>query len=606
MCGIVGYLGKEEALKVLLDGLKRLEYRGYDSAGIALIANNEIHIVKVVGKIRNLEKETRALEGFTSHLGIGHTRWATHGRPSEENAHPHKAEHIALVHNGIIENYLELKEELTNKGYSFSSQTDSEVIAQLILSYYQGDLFEAVKKAAKRLKGSYAIAVISEKEPKKIIGARRDSPLVVGLGEREYILASDIPAVLPFTRRVMNLENGDVVLITSEGVIVEDERGNPVERSSKDIPWSITMAEKAGYKHFMQKEIFEQPRAVADTLKGYISVETGEIIFPEINLPDISNFKRILLVACGTSWHAALVGKLWIEPLSEIPTEAEVASEFRYRSPVIDESTLAIFVSQSGETADTLAALRMTKQKGACTIAICNVLGSSIPREAHGVIYTHAGPEIGVASTKAFTSQMIILYLFSLYLALKKGKMDSLQAKEKLKALLRIPQLMEKVLMQEKDIEALSRKYSQLKGALYLGRWLSYPIALEGALKLKEISYTHAEGYPAGEMKHGPIALIENGRPVVVVAPKDRVYEKVLSNIEEVKSRDAEVIVVGSEEAPSLSKKVDHFVSVPAIDEELSPFLTILPLQLFAYYIADRKGCDVDQPRHLAKSVTVE
>lgn len=606
MCGIVGYLGRGEALEVLLEGLKRLEYRGYDSAGVALIQQGRLQVVKSVGKIRDLERSLKPYLGLSSHLGIGHTRWATHGRPSEANAHPQKAGHIAVVHNGIIENYLELKEELVAQGHQFVSETDSEVIAQLLLHEYEGDLFEAVSRALGRLKGAYAIAVISEMEPHRIVGARRDSPLVLGLGDDGCLLASDIPAISPFTRKVVSLENGDKVLITPEGMVVIDERDRQVERAARDIPWSVVMAEKAGYKHFMQKEIFEQPRAVADTMRGYFSVEKGEVYFPDAGLSDLSGLRRVVLVACGTSWHAALVGKLWMESIARVPVDVEIASEFRYRGPVLDEGTLAAFISQSGETADTLAALRMAKEKGARTLAICNVIGSSIPREAHGVIYTHAGPEIGVASTKAFTSQLVILYLLSLYFGLKMDGVGREQVKERLNCLLGVPGLMEKVLLEEEYIEQMGRRLFQVKGFLYLGRWLSYPIALEGALKLKEISYIHAEGYPAGEMKHGPIALIDEDLPVVVLAPKDRVYEKVLSNIEEVKSRDGLVIAVGERGDRTLIERVDRFISVPAVEEEFTPFLTVLPLQLLAYYIADRKGCDIDQPRNLAKSVTVE
>ncbi len=605
MCGIVGYLGEEKALGVLLEGLKRLEYRGYDSAGVALVSGERLHVVKSVGKIRELERALRDVEPEgTIHLGIGHTRWATHGRPSEANAHPHVAGPIALVHNGIIENYLEIKRELEEEGYTFLSDTDSEVVARLIFHHYGGDLFEAVREALKRLKGAYALAVISEEEPNCLVGARKDSPLVLGLGEGEFFLASDIPAILPFTRRVLLLNNGDKVLITPQGVSIVDEAGVAVERPVQRIMWSIAQAEKAGYKHFMQKEIFEQPRALADTLRSYISPEKGEVYFPQAALDDASRWRRVTMVACGTSWHAALVGRVWLEPLVGVPVEVDIASEFRARDPALDGDSLAIFISQSGETADTLAALRLARGKGARTLAVCNVVGSSISREAHGVIYTHAGPEIGVASTKAFVTQMVVLYLLALRLASDRGRMEKEEVSRRLGVLLSLPGKMEEVLAREGEIEGLAREYFQVKDFLYLGRWLNYPIALEGALKLKEISYIHAEGYPAGEMKHGPIALIEEGLPVVAIAPRDRVYDKMVANVEEVKSRDGEVIGVGTQGDP-LGQRVDRFLSIPPVDEELTPFLTVLPLQLLAYFIADRKGCDVDQPRNLAKSVTV-
>ncbi len=606
MCGIVGYLGEGRAVEVLMEGLKRLEYRGYDSAGVALVFRGRLEVVKSVGKIRALEEALGSLEGLDGvSLGIGHTRWATHGKPSEANAHPHVAGPIALVHNGIIENYLELKKELEEEGCTFQSDTDSEVVAQLISRYYQGDLFQAVGRALERLKGAYAIAVVSREEPHTLVGARKDSPLVLGLGEGEYFLASDIPAILPFTRRVMLLENGDRVLISPQGVVVVDGEGKEVHRPVERILWSMAQAEKAGYKHFMQKEIFEQPRAVADTLRGYVAPEKGEVFFPQAGLEDVSSLGRVSMVACGTSWHAALVGRFWLEPLAGLPVEVDIASEFRARDPVLGPDTLAVFISQSGETADTLAALRLAKEKGARTLAICNVVGSSIAREAHGVIYTHAGPEIGVASTKAFVTQLLVLYLLALKLAGARGRMTDSQVAARLRTLLTLPGKMEEVLSREGEVEALARELYHVRDFLYLGRWLNYPIALEGALKLKEISYIHAEGYPAGEMKHGPIALIEEGLPVVAVAPRDRVYDRMVANVEEVKSRDGQVIVVGTE-GDGLASRVDHFLAVPHVEEDLTPFLTVLPLQLLAYFIADRKGCDVDQPRNLAKSVTVE
>ena len=603
MCGIVGYLGKSRALDVILDGLKRLEYRGYDSAGVALVAPGKLQVIKSVGKIRDLERKVRALsEPEVYHLGIGHTRWATHGRPSEDNAHPHVAGPIALVHNGIIENHLEIKKELEQAGYTFKSDTDSEVIAQLIYFYYRGDLLQAVSKAVKRLRGSYALAVVSSEEPQVLVGTRKDSPLVLGLGEGEYFLASDVPAILPYTRRIVLLENRDLVVITPHGGVIVDGKGQKVERPIQEITWSLALAEKAGYKHFMQKEIFEQPRAVADTIGGYVSF--GDIYFPLGKLLE-EDFSRIVLVACGTSWHAALVGRLWIEAYARIPVDVEIASEFRARDPILDETTLVVPISQSGETADTLAALRIAHEKGARTLAICNVVGSSIAREAQGVIYTYAGPEIGVASTKAFVTQMVVLYLLSLKIGIIRGVLEKEEVSRRLKGLLSIPRKMEEVLSQDEKVADLARELYHARDFLYLGRWLNYPIALEGALKLKEISYIHAEGYPGGEMKHGPIALIEEGLPVVAIAPRDPVYEKMVSNVEEVKSRDGQVIAVGFPGDP-LEQRVDRFLAVPPVEDALTPFLTVLPLQLLAYYIADRKGCDVDQPRNLAKSVTVE
>lgn len=606
MCGIVGYLGKEDALEVLIEGLKRLEYRGYDSAGVGVLRGTQLQVIKSVGKVKMLEKSVRNFKCVPqAQVGIGHTRWATHGRPSETNAHPHQAGPIALVHNGIIENYMEIKSELEAQGHTFQSDTDSEVVAQLVLHYYNGDLLQAVGKALKELKGTYAIAVISQEEPGRMVGARKDSPLVLGLGEEEFFLASDIPAILPYTKRIVLIENGDRVLITRQGVTIVDKEEKEVRRQVERISWSTALAEKAGYKHFMQKEIFEQPRALVDTLQGYCSAESGEIYFPLSNLNGPLSLKRVIMVACGTSWHAALVGKLWMEPWTKLPVEVDIASEFRAREPFLDSDTLVIFISQSGETADTLAALRLAQEKGAKTLAICNVMGSSIARESQGVIYTHAGPEIGVASTKAFITQMLILYLLSIDIAHAKKEMEKETVKGKLKTLLKLPGLMEETLSLDKKVEHIARKLLQNRDFLYLGRWLNYPIALEGALKLKEISYIHAEGYPAGEMKHGPIALIEEDLPVVTLVPKDRVYDKMAANVEEIKSRNGTVVAVGTYEDP-LEEKVDHFFPLPAVEEELSPFLTVLPLQLLAYIIAYKKGCDVDQPRNLAKSVTVE
>ncbi len=605
MCGIVGYLGKRDAVEVVLDALKRLEYRGYDSAGIGVISNGKLKVVKTKGKIRDLATVVKEHD-FKSNIAIGHTRWATHGKPTDVNAHPHVCEGIAVVHNGIIENYMELKEFLVNKGYSFESQTDTEVIAALIKDNYEGSLFEAVINACKNLVGSFAIAVICEMEPDVIVGYRKESPLVLGVGDSEYFLASDIPALLPYTNKIVPLEDGDCLLITREGFTISNN-GDLVNRDIMTISWSPVLAEKTGYKHFMQKEIFEQPRAVADTIHGIYSFDENRFYLVESEFEErLKGVNRIVAVACGTSYHACLVGRYWLERYALLPVEVDIASEFRYRDIFIDDKTLAIFVSQSGETADTLAALKMSKKRGALTLAICNVMGSSIAREAHDVIYTHAGPEIGVASTKAFTTQMAVLYAFSLYLGSLKGHLNNKDVSSRFTELMKTPRLIEEALELDKKLLELALKYLDKKDFLYLGRYLSYPIALEGALKLKEISYIHAEGYPAGEMKHGPIALIDKEMPVVVVAPVDRVYEKVKGNIEEVKARDGIVIAFTSEGSEEISKKCDHTFYLPKTYEDLSPFVYVVPLQLFAYHVAERKGLDVDQPRNLAKAVTVE
>ncbi|NPA15380.1 MAG: glutamine--fructose-6-phosphate transaminase (isomerizing) [Deferribacteres bacterium] len=605
MCGIVGYIGKRDAVEVVLDSLKRLEYRGYDSAGIAVIADGKLKVIKTKGKIRDLEN---ALKGFDvkANVAIGHTRWATHGKPTDVNAHPHVCGGIAVVHNGIIENYVELKNELVSKGYSFESQTDTEVIACLIRDCYKGSLFDAVQEASRRLVGSFAIAAICENEPDTIVGYKKESPLVLGVGDGEYILASDIPAILPYTNRIIPLEDGDCVFITSEGFDVFNN-GEKAKRDILTVSWSPVLAEKTGYKHFMQKEIFEQPRAIADTIQGIYSFEENRFYLVSSGFEEkLKEINRIVAVACGTSYHACLVAKYWLEKYAEIPVEVDIASEFRYRDAVIDEKTLAVFVSQSGETADTLAALKLSKEKGALTLAVCNVMGSSIAREAHEVIYTHAGPEIGVASTKAFTTQMAVLYSLSLYMGSIRGNLEEKDVASRFAEFIKIPRLTEEALELDEELLSLAMKYLDKKDFLYLGRYVSYPIALEGALKLKEISYIHAEGYPAGEMKHGPIALIDKEMPVVVVAPVDRVYEKVKGNIEEVKARDGIVIAFTTSGNKELEGKCDHVFYLPEVGEELSPFVYVIPLQLFAYHVAERKGLDVDQPRNLAKAVTVE
>ncbi|MGA1861934.1 glutamine--fructose-6-phosphate transaminase (isomerizing) [Deferribacter thermophilus] len=604
MCGIVGFIGDRQAKDVLIEGLARLEYRGYDSAGIAVLNKGEIEIYRSKGKLSVL-KELISDKKIDSKIGIGHTRWATHGKPSDENAHPHKSKRISLVHNGIIENYLQLKNELIVQGYEFSSETDTEVIAHLIDSLYKDNLFEAVKNAIKKLKGSYAIAVISENEPDKIVVARYDSPLVIGVGENEMFAASDISAVLSYTRKFIFLEEGDVAILTKDSVYIENN-GKEVKREIKVIDWNPVMAEKAGYKHFMLKEIYEQPRAIIDTIRGKYSLEEGEIYFGEVDYETIKDIQKITIVACGTSWHAGLVGKFYIENFAKIPVEVDIASEFRYRNPIITNKTLLIPISQSGETADTIAALRMSKKMGAKVVSICNVVGSTIARESDGVIYTHAGPEIGVASTKAFTTQLASLFLFALFLGQKKGVLGNSEIKTILNELIQLPEKIEEVLKHDKQIEDIAKEFVRYKNFLYLGRHYNYPIALEGALKLKEISYIHAEGYPAGEMKHGPIALIDKEMPVFVLGTKSRVYDKILANVEEVKARDGIVISTVTKGDKDIISKSDYSFVLPDTLEELTPFLNSIIIQLFAYHAANLLGLDVDQPRNLAKSVTVE
>jgi glucosamine--fructose-6-phosphate aminotransferase (isomerizing) len=592
MCGIVGYTGKRRAVFILLEALERLEYRGYDSSGVALLEGGQIFVDKKVGKIRELIKSLWGKE-LNATTGIGHTRWATHGGVCELNAHPHTdgEGRFALVHNGIIENYRELKEYLISRGVKYVSETDTEAIVHLISLNYEGDLLKAVLKVLPMLKGAYAFAVISSMEPNRIIGVRYGSPLVVGLGEGENFLASDIPALLPFTKKVIPLEDGEIADITPDGVSIYDFEGNLKVKESITVQWDLLSAEKGGFKHFMLKEIFEQPRVVADTIKGYIS--------RDYELPfSLKDFRRIVITACGTSYHAGLIGKYWLERFVGIPVEVSYASELRYSDTPVGEGDLVIAISQSGETADTRFSALSAKEKGAVLLSIVNVMGSALSRESDYTLYTHAGPEIGVAATKTFTCQLAVL--FSLAISAHPERENLINQ------LLKVPNLMEEVLSKAEGIKEVALNYSQRKNLLYLGRYLSYPVALEGALKLKEISYIHAEGYPAGEMKHGPIALIDQHMPVVVVAPKDRVYEKILSNIEEVLARKGIVISVGFEGDENLKKLSKDFIEIPQVAEELSPFLTVLPLQLFAYYIADYLGLDVDQPRNLAKTVTVE
>jgi glucosamine--fructose-6-phosphate aminotransferase (isomerizing) len=609
MCGIVGYIGSRKTVEVLMDGLKRLEYRGYDSAGIAVFHRGRIEIRRNEGKLKRLEDLIKG-EGFDGKIGIGHTRWATHGRPSDENAHPHKAGRVAVVHNGIIENYLPLKEFLKKKGRHFTSETDTEVVSHLIDEFIEeGSSFpDAVRMALDKIRGSYALGILFEGDEKCLIAARKESPLVIGLGEGEYFIASDIPPLLPYTRDFIFMEDGEVAHLSSEGVRVFDARGNKVSKEPKRVDWNPLMAEKGGFKHFMLKEIFEQPRAVIDTIRGRLSEEEGDVILEGVNLDGsvLKKIRRICLIACGTSYHAALVGKFLIEGLCRIPVEADIGSEFRYRNPILGEDTLLITISQSGETADTLAALREGKRQGAMTLAICNVVESSLARDSDYVIYTHAGPEIGVASTKTFVTQLVILFLLALRMGRELGLLSLLQGKELVEALVRIPHLMEEMLKSSKQVLEIARKYLTARDFLYLGRGINYPIALEGALKLKEISYIHAEGYPAGEMKHGPIALIDREMPVVVLATQNDVYEKVVSNIEQVRAREGKVIALVSQSDREIIQKVDDILFIPETHPFLTPILLTIPLQLLAYYMADLKGTDVDQPRNLAKSVTVE
>jgi len=624
MCGIVGYVGKKQVVPVIIDGLKRLEYRGYDSAGIAVAGNGHgLEIRRAEGKLRNLEEVIRnkPLDGT---YGIGHTRWATHGRPTEENAHPHRdcTGRIVVVHNGIVENYLSLKKKLIEEGHKFTTETDTEIIAHLIEKYYlkggnghQPSLEEAVRKAVKELSGVFALVVISTDEPNKIVAARNGPPVVIGLGKNEYFVASDVPALLDHTRDLFFLNDGDVAVIDQQGVCVTDFDGKPVERPAQHVTWDPILAEKGGFKHFMLKEIYEQPRTVRDTTLGRVSQDSGRVFLDEMQVTDeeFRSLTKINIAACGTSWHAALAGKFMIETLARVPVEVDYASEWRYRDPILAHDTITMLISQSGETADTIAAQREAKAKGSKTLAICNVVGSMITREAAGTIYTHAGPEIGVASTKAFTGQLTALYLFALYLAQVRNTITPEQSKAAVQELMRIPGKLEQILTHDEACDELAKTYIRAQDFLFLGRGIHYPIALEGALKLKEISYIHAEGYPAGEMKHGPNALIDENLPVVIVATRDVNspasmvrYEKTMSNLKEVKARSGIVIALATEGDTEITESADHVLYVPPAPEELSAILEIVPLQLLAYHIAVRRGCDVDQPRNLAKSVTVE
>ncbi len=624
MCGIVGYVGKKQVVPIILDGLRRLEYRGYDSAGIAVAGNGDgLQICRAEGKLRNLEEAIR-LKPIDGTYGIGHTRWATHGRPTEENAHPHRdcTGKIVVVHNGIVENYLSLKKKLIEEGHRFTTETDTEVIAHLVEKHllktgngHPASLEEAVRQTVKQLTGVFALAVISVDEPNKIVAARNGPPAVIGLGNEEYFVASDVPAILYHTRDIFFLADGDLAVVTSNGVQLTDFDGKPIHRQVQHVTWDPIMAEKGGFKHFMLKEIYEQPRAIRDTTLGRVSQDTGHIFLDqmEISEADFRAAKKINIAACGTSWHAGQAGKFMIESLARIPVEVDYASEWRYRDPIVGPDTITLVISQSGETADTIAAQREAKAKGSKTLAICNVVGSMITREASGTIYTHAGPEIGVASTKAFTGQLTALYLFALYLAQVRGTIKPEQARAAVREITLIPGKLEQLLTRDEQCEELAKRYQRAHDFLFLGRGIHYPIALEGALKLKEVSYIHAEGYPAGEMKHGPNALIDENLPVVIIATRDVNnpgsmvrYEKTISNLKEVKARSGVVIALATEGDEEIKEAADHVLYVPPAPEELSPILEIVPLQLLAYHIAVRRGCDVDQPRNLAKSVTVE
>jgi glucosamine--fructose-6-phosphate aminotransferase (isomerizing) len=609
MCGIVGYIGPQEATPIVLDGLKKLEYRGYDSAGIATISQGKVCVRRAEGKLVNLEK-CLIERPLTGQPGIGHTRWATHGRPSEINAHPHNAGGFVVVHNGIIENYLALKNRLREQGHNFNSETDTEIIAHLVEQHFKEcrDFETAVRKSLAEVRGAYAVAILSEHEPDKLIAARQGSPLVIGKGQGEYFVASDVPAMLSHTREMIFLDDGEVAVFTPSAMEVSTLAGTPLEKISKTITWSPIMAEKGGYRHFMLKEIYEQPRAIADTIAGRINEDHSGVFLANLGLDDayLNDLERIYIVACGTSWHAALVGKFLLEKHARIPVEVDIASEFRYRDPLVTARSLTLVISQSGETADTLAALQETHQKGGKVLAICNVVDSSIARKSDGVIYTHAGPEIGVASTKAFTTQLVALYLFTVYLGRLRGNFSPDVGRRMLQALISLPRKVEECLELDSAIERAAQELMNVQDFLYLGRGNQYPIALEGALKLKEISYIHAEGYPAGEMKHGPIALIDEQLPVVIIAPHNDTMEKVAANMEEVQARGGRVVAITDRAATGIANKAEIALVVPSIADDLMPVLTSIPMQLLAYHIAVLKGTDVDQPRNLAKSVTVE
>jgi glucosamine--fructose-6-phosphate aminotransferase (isomerizing) len=608
MCGIMGYVGPKEAAPILLDGLSRLEYRGYDSTGIAIFQNNEIDIYRSKGKLSFLREKIKN-EKLIGHVGIGHTRWATHGKPSDENAHPHRSENFVVVHNGIIENYVELKNGLEKEGFVFTSQTDTEVIPHLIESFVKkgSNMEDALYQTLATLKGAFALVLFNKKEPKKILVAKNASPLILGIGNGENFVASDIPALLSYTKDIVILEDGEVAIIENDKYKVTDFNRKAIEKKPKHINWSRSVAEKDGYKHFMLKEIYEQPRAITDTLRGRIDENHQRIWLEDAKFEALcKGVNRVILIACGTSSHAAWVAKYWIEKYAKIPAEVEIASEFRYRNFSVTKDALVIAISQSGETADTLAALEEAKKQGAKIVSVCNVIESSIPRKSDIVIYTHAGPEIGVASTKAFTTQLCVLACITLELARVKDAINQEELTRLIGDLVSLPLIVEEVLKLDEPIQKLAKKYMNAQHFLYLGRGTSFPIALEGALKLKEISYIHAEGYMGGELKHGPIALIDEDMPVVALSGQGILYQKMASNIEEVCARDGKVILVDSEGDAKLHSLSDSVISIPKVSEFIEPIIQVIPLQLLSYHIADKRGCDVDQPRNLAKSVTVE
>jgi glucosamine--fructose-6-phosphate aminotransferase (isomerizing) len=614
MCGIIGYIGSKPVVPVLIEGLRRMEYRGYDSAGVAVVSPEGISLRRSAGKLANLEQAIRVdpVEGL---YGVGHTRWATHGRPTEENAHPHRdcTGRIVVVHNGIIENYLELKKELQSQGHEFKTETDTEIVAHLVEREMRDDGLEnAVRRALAYMRGMFAIVLVSVEDPEKIVAVRNGPPIVIGLGKDEFFVASDIPAILAHTRDVVFLGDEEMAVITRSGVQFTDYQGRAVSKTTQRVLWDPIAAEKGGHKHFMLKEIYEQPTAARDTILGRVSLDRGQIFLEDLNISEdtLRGVQKVSIIACGTSWHAALVGKYLIEALAQVPVEVDYGSEYRYRNPIVAANELAIVITQSGETADTLAALREAKRKGAHSLAICNVVGSMATRDAEGTVYTHAGPEIGVASTKAFTSQLVALQLLALYMAQVRATLTPTQIRNHIEELLQMPQTLEHAIKASAVMEKVAERFYNRSDFLYLGRGINYPIALEGALKLKEISYIHAEGYPAGEMKHGPIALIDEQMPVVAIAPNDHVFEKMIGNVQEAKARGGSVIALTTEGdsrmAGVLDPQNDVIVPLPATAALLTPLVMTVPLQLLAYHIAVRRGCDVDQPRNLAKSVTVE
>ena len=611
MCGIVGFTGRENALPILIKGLYSLEYRGYDSAGIAAFTKEGLRVVKTRGRIANLEEKIREVGcDMECTCGIGHTRWATHGEPSDRNSHPHTDESgdFVVVHNGIIENYLMLKEKLIAKGQKFSSDTDTEIVAHLFADFYEGDMEEAVKKVLKTIEGSYSLVFMCAAEPDKLICTKKDNPLIIGLGEGENFIASDIPAIIAKTRRTYIMSDGEIATVTKDGVWVQDINGTPITKKVFEVNWNAEAAEKGGFEHFMLKEIYEQPKAIKDTMRGRLAENGTEINFTELGWTpeDFTGISKIFIVACGTAYHAGIVGKYYLENLARIPVEVDIASEFRYRNPLVDANCLTIVISQSGETIDTLAALKEAKRLGSRTLAVTNVVGSSIAREADQVVYTYAGPEIAVASTKAYTTQLLVMLMLAVYVGRLRGTLDGNKADALAKGLHKVPEQLHDMLENVDQIKVFARHYGSSLDAFFLGRSLDYAVALEGALKLKEISYIHAEAYAAGELKHGTLALIVEGVPVIVLATQEDVYDKTVSNLQEVKAREAMVIAIALEGDDSIAKYADHVIYIPRADKELAPILAVLPLQLLAYYAALTRGCDVDKPRNLAKSVTVE